>query len=158
MEEKQEPRGIRNNNPLNIRYVAKSNWQGRAIEKKDPQFEEFEWMPYGYRAAFLILYKYMTLYNLRTPFQICARWAPIGDNNNPSAYAKFVCNRMGCGLNDELDFRDPLQMIRLASAMTEMENGKGVDWKIIRRGYMLAASHLLLEDALEEANKLEDIL
>lgn len=157
MEEEQEPRGIRNNNPLNIRYVEKNNWQGRVHIKRDFQFEEFTTMYYGYRAAFLIIHKYMTLYSLRTPFQICARWAPIGDNNNPSAYAKFVCNRMGCGLNDELDFRDPLQMIRLAAAMTEMENGKVVDWRIIRRGYMVAASHLLREDLVEEALKLEGI-
>lgn len=114
-------------------------------------------MSYGYRAAFLIIYKYMVLYNLRTPFQICARWAPIGDNNTPSSYAKFVCNRMGCGLNDELDFCDPLQMIRLASAMTVMENGKEVKWTIIREGYILAASHLLLDGLVDEALKLEGI-
>ena len=157
MEEKQIPRGIRNNNPLNIRYVAKNNWQGRVKNKKDPQFEEFSFMFWGYRAAFLILYKYMTLYNLRTPFQICARWAPIGDNNNPSAYAKFVCNRMGCGLNDELNFRDPLQMIRLASAMTQMENGIEIRWSVIRTGYVLAASSLQLEDSAEEAKNLKEI-
>lgn len=157
MEEKQEPRGIRNNNPLNIRYVEKNNWQGRVKTKKDFQFEEFTSMFWGYRAAFLIIYKYMTLYNLHTPFQICARWAPIGDNNNPSAYAKFVCNRMGCGLNDELDFRDPLQMIRLASAMTEMENGKGVALENIKRGYMLAASHLMLYRSVDEALKIKEI-
>lgn len=157
MEEKQEPRGLRNNNPLNIRYLSKNSWQGRVLHKKDFQFEEFTCMSYGYRAAFLIIHKYMTLYNLRTPFQICARWAPVGDNNNPSAYAKFVCNRMGCGLNDELDFRDPRQMIRLAAAMTEMENGKGVAWEYIKRGYMLAASHLRIEYLVEEAVKLKEI-
>lgn len=157
MEEKQESRGIRNNNPLNIRYVAKNNWQGRVKEKKDPKFEEFTTMSYGYRAAFLILFKYMTMYNLRTPFQICARWAPIGDNNNPSAYAKYVCNRMGCGLNDELIFGDPCKMIRLASAMTEMENGKEVDWRIIRQGYVLAAHYLGLESSVEAAKNLKGI-
>lgn len=157
MEEKQEPRGIRNNNPLNIRYVKKNKWQGRVKDKKDSLFEEFTMMPFGYRAAFLIIYQYMTLYNLRTPFQICARWAPIGDNNNPAAYAKFVCNRMGCGLNDELNFRDPLQMIRIASAMTEMENGKVVDWRIIRQGYVQAAHHLGFEGPVEEAKNLKEI-
>lgn len=157
MEEKQEPRGIRNNNPLNIRYVKKNNWQGRVLRKRDIQFEEFTTMSYGYRAAFLIIHKYMTIYNLRTPFQICARWAPVGDNNNPSAYAKFVCNRMGCGLNDELDFCDSRQMIRLAAAMTEMENGKGVAWEFIKRGYILAASHLRLYISADDARKVEEI-
>lgn len=157
MEEKQEPRGIRNNNPLNIRYVERNRWQGRVRHKRDLQFEEFDQMYWGYRAAFLILFKYMTLYNIRTPFQICARWAPIGDNNNPSAYAKFVCNRIGCRLNDELNFRDPLQMIRLASAMTEIENGKEVNWTIIRTGYVLAARNLLLEVCAKEARNLKGI-
>lgn len=157
MEEKQEPRGIRNNNPLNIRYVEKNKWLGRVKTKKDFHFEEFTSMFWGYRAAFLIIYKYMILYNLRTPFQICARWAPIGDNNNPSEYAKFVCDRMGCELNDELDFRDPRQMIMLAAAMTEMENGKGVSLENIKRGYILAAGHLMLYRSLDEALKIKEI-
>lgn len=114
-------------------------------------------MTYGYRAAFLILHKYMNLYNLRTPLQICARWAPIGDNNNPSAYAKFVCKRMWCGLNDELNFCDPLQMIRLASAMTVMENGVEVNWNIIREGYILAARDLFYPGLVDEACKLKGI-
>lgn len=157
MEEKQEPRGIRNNNPLNIRYVEKNKWLGRVKDKKDPQFEEFTTMSYGYRAAFLIIYKYMVIYNVRTPFQICARWAPIGDNNTPSAYAKFVCNRMGSGLNDVLFFSDPCRMIRLASAMTEMENGKVVDWRIIRQGYIQAAHYLGFAGSEVEAKNLKEI-
>jgi hypothetical protein len=44
------PRGIRNNNPLNIRHSA-DQWQGACEEQKDKSFVQFKSMAYGYRAA-----------------------------------------------------------------------------------------------------------
>ena len=45
-------RGIRNNNPLNVRR-SKDKWQGMKPLQTDPQFCQFETMPYGWRAAFV---------------------------------------------------------------------------------------------------------
>lgn len=41
---KQLPRGLRNNNPGNIRYSDATDWQGEvpASKKQDNAFEEFE--------------------------------------------------------------------------------------------------------------------
>ena len=47
-------RGIRNNNPLNIRRSA-TRWQGAREEQKDKSFVQFKSMAYGYRAAWKIL-------------------------------------------------------------------------------------------------------
>ena len=47
-------RGLRNNNPLNIRKG--NDWQGET-KGSDPSFETFQSMAYGYRAAIKILYK-----------------------------------------------------------------------------------------------------
>ena len=57
-----EPRGIRNNNPLNIRYVEKNEWKGRVKneDKKDQKFEEFVSMQWGFRAAFMLIHNYIT--------------------------------------------------------------------------------------------------
>ena len=45
------PRGIRNNNPLNIER-SKSKWQGLAEHQRDPRFAQFKSMTWGIRAAF----------------------------------------------------------------------------------------------------------
>ena len=50
-------RGIRNNNPLNIRHSA-DKWQGASVEQKDKSFVQFKSMAYGYRAAWRILQTY----------------------------------------------------------------------------------------------------
>ena len=50
-------RGIRNNNPLNIRHSA-DQWQGARAQQTDPSFVQFESMAYGYRAAWKVLETY----------------------------------------------------------------------------------------------------
>lgn len=49
------PRGIRNNNPLNIRRTAKDQWQGLRAQQTDANFCQFESLEYGWRAAFYLL-------------------------------------------------------------------------------------------------------
>lgn len=156
MENKKVPRGIRNNNPLNIRYSKKNKWMGRVVERKDTAFEEFTGMKWGYRAAYLIIYKYMTTYRLYTIFQLCARWAPVGDNNDVMGYVRFVCMHVGCSMNDKLSFINVEQMISLAYAMTLMECGVEVDKRDIYDGYCLALNYLGFYKTLQEAQKLKD--
>ena len=50
-------RGLRNNNPLNIRRTA-DRWQGAAATQTDKSFVQFSTMAYGYRAAWKILDNY----------------------------------------------------------------------------------------------------
>ena len=44
-------RGLRNNNPLNIRKNS-TKWQGLSATQTDKSFFQFTSMAYGYRAAF----------------------------------------------------------------------------------------------------------
>ena len=44
------PRGIRNNNPLNIRR-SKDQWQGLRAQQTDASFCQFETLEYGWRTA-----------------------------------------------------------------------------------------------------------
>ena len=48
------PRGIRNNNPLNIRR-GKDQWKGMAEAQNDRAFVQFKSLDYGWRAAFYLL-------------------------------------------------------------------------------------------------------
>lgn len=72
------PRGIRNNNPLNIRKGAR--WRGLRDFATDKDFCEFQTMAYGFRAAFRTLITYYTKHDCKTLEKIITRWAPPPEN------------------------------------------------------------------------------
>ena len=142
------PRGIRNNNPLNIRH-SPSRWQGMAVEQTDPSFVQFRSMAYGYRAACKLLQSYWQRFRKEgKPFTvrtIISRWAPPEDNNDTESYIRSVLLLGGLG-GQEIFFPpdNPLgygRLERLLIAMTCVESGIGihrVDKKNIREGYRMA--------------------
>lgn len=73
------PRGIRNNNPLNIRKGAR--WLGQRYNQTDKEFCEFQTMAYGFRAAFRTLITYYTSHDCKTLAKIINRWAPQSEND-----------------------------------------------------------------------------
>lgn len=93
-----ETRGMRNNNPLNIKYVKKNRWAGRVDEqqKRDPLFEEFKTMAYGLRAAIALLRKSYIMGGFNTVRLIVGRWCPpdTSEHNNTKAYVSFVEKEM----------------------------------------------------------------
>lgn len=144
------PRGIRNNNPLNIRYVRKNNWQGRAPHKKDNAFEEFRSMAFGYRAAFMLMHKYIRLYNLHSIYDVVARWAPTSDGNNVMNYADQVGQKTSCAIFANIEWTDWRFMVKMAVAMAEVENGVCMSYIPAVEGYISAAKALGYESiALE---------
>ncbi|WP_269619941.1 hypothetical protein [Zhongshania sp. BJYM1] len=89
------PRGIRANNPLNIREAANGGdqWQGESAENTDSAFEEFDAPEYGYRAAAKIVASYQRR-GLQTLSEIIGAWAPESENNT-AAYLKTVSDKTG---------------------------------------------------------------
>lgn len=152
------PRGVRNNNPLNIRYNKRNRWKGRSATKKDKAFEEFLNPIFGFRAAFLVLHKYMTLYNLNTISQICARWAPVGDGNDVVKYVDTVSARTGIDKNLAISFADYKTLISIVEAMSYVECGQEFPKFQIVQGYILAASRLVDQKILQGAIELRDKL
>ena len=88
-----EPRGIRNNNPLNIRQNPANNWQGLKKEQTDKSFCQFTEMKWGLRAAIRLMENYIRR-GAQTPRQIISRWAPPSENNT-SGYITQACQRAG---------------------------------------------------------------
>lgn len=129
------PRGIRNNNPLNIRIG--NNWWGEVDNQTDTQFEQFEKMEYGIRAAFIILRRYIEKYKRNTIELIINSWAPSSENNT-KAYISTVAKKMGIDPTLELHYDDRRRMIDLASAMIEVECGCPVTREVIALGYDIA--------------------
>jgi len=129
------PRGIRNNNPLNIRIG--NLWLGEVREPNDPDFEQFISMVYGVRAGFVLIRRYIRHYHRTTIPQVIAAWAPSNENNT-TAYIDKVCKVSGIERDVQLKFEDEDQMIALVDAMILVECGQHIQEKIIRDGYKFA--------------------
>lgn len=132
-----EPRGIRNNNPLNIRKG--SNWKGERPVQTDKAFEEFQTMQYGIRAGFVILRKYITGYNgitqkFNTIEKIVRRWAPPTENATQK-YIDFVAKDMGISPHQTIAFPNKSLMVDLVYAMIFVECGQRVGKEIISSAY-----------------------
>ena len=148
------PRGIRNNNPLNIR-LSKDKWQGQINGKGnidgnsslsseraggEAVFCQFSSMEYGWRAAFVILCKtYYGKYKLRTIRDIVSRWAPAKENNTP-AYIRHVSDYTGIGPDRDLGDPQthPTNWLLIGYAMAVMENGKTLPPIPMIKGFSLA--------------------
>lgn len=125
-------RGWRNNNPMNIRFVAANKWRGKVSEnrKKDRAFEEFTNVVWGWRAAFYLLMKYYFKNKLKTPRMIITKFAPPTENNT-DAYVHNVMEFMhkngfpnleeNATLANPYEFR--FQWVQFMKAMTIQESG-----------------------------------
>lgn len=134
-----EPRGIRNNNPLNIRKG--NNWKGERQNQTDKSFEEFVSMEYGIRAGFVLLRNYITGYSGKTtPFdtvrKIVKRWAPPSENATQK-YIDFVAKDMNVSPDIKISFKDKKTMVSLVYAMIFVECGQRVDRCTICSAYDL---------------------
>lgn len=129
------PRGYRNNNPLNIR-ISDNNWEGKVANNTDGSFEQFENMPYGYRAAIKNINTQITRGN-DTLRKLIGSWAPTSDGNSPDSYAQFVAKRAGIGVDDVIDPNNRDLMVKIIAAMAFKENGEEADLNDINAGYDL---------------------
>jgi hypothetical protein len=136
------PRGIRNNNPLNIRR-SKDQWQGMKKVQSDTQFCQFETLDWGWRAAFKLLtrtyYHQYRLYTIRT---IISRWAPPNENNT-RVYIENVSRLTGIAPDEPLGIPSdkPARWIALGLAMAIQENGQtSIDYFAMLRGWSLLSA------------------
>lgn len=133
------PRGIRNNNPLNIRKG--NNWQGEREHQVDPSFEEFETIQMGLRAGFIILRNYQRnslapKMRANTIRKIINRWAPPSENNTLK-YIETVARRSGLNPDELIAYRDKPRMLAVVEAMCFVECGQAIDKDIISSAYDL---------------------
>ena len=143
-------RGIRNNNPLNIRRGT-SRWVGRRAQVTDKEFEEFTTMAFGYRAA----WKLMDTYRMRlrqadksyTLENIIHRWAPPEDGNDTTAYIRTVIRLLDYKVAGRQPLPSPTSkeghrvFAKIIAAMTCVECGirpAEVDKLSIEQGWKLA--------------------
>ena len=136
------PRGIRNNNPLNIRIG--NTWFGEVCMPTDTEFEQFSEMRYGVRAAFILLCRYIERYKLNNIAKICTRWAPKSENDTIK-YIETVSKVSGIDVTQRLKFRDRMDMLNLFKGMCIAENGCKIDDCDIEAGYELACDRYRID-------------
>jgi len=141
------PRGIRNNNPLNIRLTA-TRWVGMRANQTDKGFCQYCSMAYGWRAAFMLLFSYYHKHGLKTVRDIISRWAPPSDGNDTEKYIRSVVHHL-FWLDEHLKVTDnsildnprekPWLWFSLATAMFMVEQG-GYDYDLndVLSGFALA--------------------
>ena len=133
------PRGIRNNNPLNIRR-GKDQWKGLRAQQTDVSFCQFGSLEYGWRAAFYLLTRtYYHKYRLYTIRMIINKWAPPNENQT-SKYIENVCRLTGIGPDDPIGIPSdqPERWMMVGRAMAIQECGmEGLDDFAMLRGWGL---------------------
>lgn len=135
-------RGLRNNNPGNIREAAGGGdaWQGERATDDDSAFEEFTEMRYGVRASAKVFRNYQTKYGLRTVAALVSRWAPPTENDT-AAYIKAVASRVGVNADTGIDLFNAEICYKFLRAIFRHECGIAADLipeSTIREGIALA--------------------
>jgi hypothetical protein len=125
MANRQQPRGIRNNNPGNIdRTPKRTPWQGQVPvqDLTDPRFEQFTHAKWGIRAICRVLVTYQDRHGLDSVREIIDRWAPPVENNT-EAYVQAVARKLGVSASDAISVHDYATMRELVLAIIKHENG-----------------------------------
>ena len=161
------PRGVRNNNPGNVKFFeGQEEWFGQiGVDKDGFVICAQPWQ--GYR----IINKTLKTYQRKrlaadgsaidTVTEVIQRWAPAGSENpHQGNYIAFVLRRLGIAKGTHIDCEDFATACGLASAIGQFETGMdqpfGPDTdKHIRRGVIEAGIEPYeLNDAIGEANML----
>ena len=117
------PRGMRNNNPGNIRINPSNNWQGKITPSTDGAFEQFNLYVYGIRAMIKLVKNYISRGGQNTIRKIVFKYAPPADNNHSFLYAQFVTNETGIDMDAELSGTFE-ELSKIIPAMAAYENGR----------------------------------
>ena len=126
-------RGIRNNNPGNIDYNPRNDWQGQVgleLGVPQPRFAVFDSPENGIRALGKLLINYrgkdgmpgIGLKGIDTVHETINRWAPAVENDT-EVYIKAVSVAAGVLSNEQIDIRDRRILLGVVTAIIKHENG-----------------------------------
>lgn len=135
MVKKTLPRGLRNNNPGNIRKNG-IVYAGEIVPSRDDSFKQFTTMAYGYRAMFVVLHTYARRYGLDTIAKMIARYAPANENHT-EAYINAVAESAGVPAHGHVTSTNGDVMIPIVAAMSRVENGVSAVMADVEAGWKL---------------------
>lgn len=112
----EKTRGIRNNNPGNIKKGPHVVWDGEVLSS-DSVFAQFESMDKGVRAIGKLLLTYHDKYGLNSVYSLISRYSAT----DQAAYIANVSKALGVGSTQMIDVRANLE--NLVRAIIRQENG-----------------------------------
>lgn len=126
-------RGIQNNNPGNIDYNPRNDWQGQLGLEEDtprPRFARFDSPENGIRALAKLLINYcgkdgmvgVGATGIDTVREVISRWAPDTENDT-EAYIGAVTRALSIQPNEHIDVKSASTLMRLVTAIITHENG-----------------------------------
>ncbi|MEZ8167941.1 MULTISPECIES: virion protein [unclassified Vibrio] len=132
------PRGVRNNNPLNIRESKgdTTQWKGEALLDSDKAFEEFKNPAFGFRAGARVLRSYERQ-GFCTLSEMINRFAPDHENDTDH-YIKFVSQKTGITPNQRVNVNDNDELAKLLHAMSRLEVGNYYTLEMAQKGVAMA--------------------
>ena len=128
-------RGLRNNNPGNIR-LGSFRYKGEKSKSSDAAFRQFESIEWGYRAMFVLLHTYATKRGCHTLRQMINRYAPPTENFT-EGYIRRVVYATHLSPDEPISTTDGATMTAIVAAMSEVENGTKANMSDIWRGWKL---------------------
>ena len=132
---KSKPRGLRNNNPGNIRQNG-IRYTGEVQPSLDGAFKQFEKMEYGYRAMFVVLHTYARKHGINTIERMIARYAPATENHTQK-YIDAVSEWSGVPATSHLTTTNAEVMIPIVAAMSRVENGEAAVMSEVEAGWKM---------------------
>ena len=128
-------RGLRNNNPGNIR-LGNFRYKGEKAKSSDSAFRQFESVEWGYRAMFVLLHTYATKRGCRTLRAMINRYAPPTENFT-EGYLRCVTNTTHLSPDEPISTTDGAVMTAIVAAMSAVENGIKANMGDVWRGWEL---------------------
>lgn len=128
-------RGLRNNNPGNIRLNG-ITYEGEIVPSKDKSFKQFKSMEYGYRAMFVVLHTYARKYGINTIEGMISRYAPASENHTQK-YIDAVSEWSGVPGTSHITTTNADVMIPIVAAMSRVENGEAADKSEVEAGWKM---------------------
>lgn len=124
-----QPRGIRNNNPGNVR-ISGSAWAGKVpiASNTDGTFEQFSGPFYGLRVIAYLLLKYQRdkgKKTIKALIEDAGGWAPVNNaDKNPANYGDTVAAAVGLRETDYVDLWTGNTLAGIVAAIVDFENGQ----------------------------------
>lgn len=113
------PRGIRNNNPMNVTSIATQHFVGELVPDFD-DFCTFDSPLHGIRAGALVLLTYFLIHDINTIRGAITRWSAT----DQAPYIAFVSKLAGVQADQVIDFFNPTILFLIVRAIIFFENGE----------------------------------
>jgi hypothetical protein len=118
-----QPRGLRNNNPLNVTVLPHGQWDGQT--GADGQYATFATPEAGLAAADKNLQAYATHHGINTLAGIITRWSPPSENDT-KGYIATVSKDLGVDPAQPLNMADPTVRSAILHSMAKVELGQSI--------------------------------